>query len=110
MVKIRLQRVGSKNNAQYRVIAADSRSRRDGRFIEILGQYQPVAKSQQVVLKEERIIEWLGKGAQPTDTVRDLLKKSGVWTKFKQPEKVAAETATPAPAETVATEEAKAEA
>lgn len=85
MVKIRLQRVGSKNNPQFRVIASDARARRDGRFIEILGQYQPVAKEMQVSLNEEKILEWLAKGAQPTDTVKDLLKKSGIWEKFKNP-------------------------
>ncbi|MCE9500782.1 MAG: 30S ribosomal protein S16 [Leptospira sp.] len=82
MVKIRLQRIGTKNEPHYRIVAADHRSPRDGKFIDILGQYHPISKTNQVVVKDDEIIGWLKKGAQPTNTVRDLLKKSGVWKKY----------------------------
>ncbi|MCB1189991.1 MAG: 30S ribosomal protein S16 [Leptospiraceae bacterium] len=84
MVRIRLQRTGAKNEPHYRVVAADSNFPRDGRFIEILGHYHPVYKTGQTVFKEEKVVEWLKKGAQPTNTVKELLKKSGIWSKFTQ--------------------------
>ncbi len=73
-VKIRLRRMGARNNPFYRVVVADSRSPRDGRFIEELGYYDP--KSQPAVIKidKEKAAEWIKKGAQPTDTVKRLLK------------------------------------
>jgi small subunit ribosomal protein S16 len=83
LVKLRLQRTGSKNEPHYRIVAADSRFPRDGRFIEIVGQYHPIDKKEQVAVKEERVIDWLKKGAQPTNTVLGLLKKSGIWTKYQ---------------------------
>jgi small subunit ribosomal protein S16 len=83
LVKIRLQRTGSKNAPHYRIVAADSRFPRDGRFIEVVGQYHPINKENQVVVNEEKAVSWLKKGAQPTLTVKNILKKSGVWKKFK---------------------------
>ena len=71
--KIRLARVGSKKNPIYRVVVADARSPRDGRFIEIVGQYNPQTDPSTINLDEDRIRDWISKGAQPTDTVRRLL-------------------------------------
>ncbi len=75
-VKIRFKRMGSKKAPFYRVVVADSRSPRDGRFIDELGYYNPMTKETKI--DGEKAAEWIGKGAQPTDTVRGLLKKSGV--------------------------------
>jgi small subunit ribosomal protein S16 len=76
--KIRLARVGSKKNPIYRVVVADSRSPRDGRFIEIVGRYNPQTDPSTIDLNEEKIRDWIAKGAQPTDSVRRLLKSKGV--------------------------------
>ena len=73
-VKLRLTRVGSKKNPIYRVVAADSRSPRDGKFIEIVGRYNPQTDPSTIELNEEKIKAWLDKGAQPTESVRRLLK------------------------------------
>ena len=81
-VKIRLKRMGSKKRPFYRIVVADSRSPRDGRFIETVGTYNPLVAENQVTLKEERVLEWLSKGAQPSDTVRNILSKAGVMAKF----------------------------
>ena len=81
-VKIRLARTGRHNLALYRVVVADSRSPRDGRFIEILGTYNPNTKPATVSIKEEETLKWLNNGAQPTDTVRKLLKNEGIMNKF----------------------------
>ena len=75
MVKIRLRRLGAKKAPYYRVIVADSRSPRDGRFIEELGTYDPSADGEKIKLDLERAKYWISNGAQPTDTVRGLLKK-----------------------------------
>ena len=72
--KIRLARIGSKKNPIYRVVVADSRSPRDGRFIEIVGRYNPQTDPSTIDLDEDKIQAWLDKGAQPTDTVRRLMK------------------------------------
>ena len=77
-VKIRLRRVGRKNSPIYRIVVADSRSPRDGRFIEIVGSYTPRQGEQATNMKTERINHWLDNGAQPTDTVRSLLRKAGI--------------------------------
>ncbi len=82
-VKIRLARGGAKKKPFYRVVVADERFPRDGRFIETLGQYDPLHEQPLQNLQEERALEWLNKGAQPTDTVRRLLRTAGVWAKFK---------------------------
>ena len=83
-VKLRLKRMGAKNAPFYRVVAADARSPRDGRFIEELGYYNPKTEPATVSLKEEAILAWLNNGAQPTDTVRSLLSKAGIMTKFAE--------------------------
>jgi small subunit ribosomal protein S16 len=85
-VKIRLARGGAKKKPFYQVVVADERSPRDGRFIENLGQYDPKIDPPMINLKEERTLEWLQKGAQPTDTVRQILRRQGLWAKFKQPQ------------------------
>ena len=77
-VKLRLTRVGSKKNPVYRIVAADSRSPRDGKFLEIVGRYNPQTDPSTIELDEERIKDWLSKGAQPSSTVRRLLKVKGV--------------------------------
>ena len=82
-VKIRLARGGAKKMPFYQIVVADERSRRDGRFIEKLGQYDPRQEQSLLNLKEDRTLDWLNKGAQPTDTVRRLLRNAGVWAKFK---------------------------
>ena len=80
-VKIRLTRMGSKKKPYYRINIADSRSPRDGRFIETVGTYNPLVAENQVTLKEERVMEWLNNGAQPSDTVRNILSKAGIMKK-----------------------------
>jgi small subunit ribosomal protein S16 len=77
-VKLRLTRVGSKKNPVYRIVAADSRSPRDGKFLEIVGRYNPQTDPSTIELNEERIKDWLSKGAQPSATVQRLLKAKGV--------------------------------
>lgn len=77
-VRIRLTRMGSKKRPFYRIVIADSRARRDGRFIEIVGTYNPLKNPAEVTLKDERVRHWLGVGATPSDTVRSILKKNGV--------------------------------
>lgn len=75
MVKIRLHRVGAKKAPFYRIVVADSRCPRDGRFIEEIGTYDPMAESSKLKVDAERVKYWISNGAQPTDTVRGLLKK-----------------------------------
>ena len=77
-VKLRLTRVGSKKNPVYRIVAADSRSPRDGRFIEIVGRYNPQTDPSTIELDEQKVRDWLAKGAQPSSTVQRLLKAKGV--------------------------------
>ncbi len=86
-VKLRLKRMGSKARPFYRIVAADSRSPRDGRFIETVGTYNPIAKENQVTVDEEKAMKWLNKGAQPTDTVKSILSQTGVWAKYKNNKK-----------------------
>ena len=81
-VKLRLQRFGAHKNPQYRIVASDSRSRRDGKFIEILGSYNPIANPAKVVVNEEKVLALLNNGAQPTDTVKSILSKEGIIAKF----------------------------
>ena len=81
-VRIRLARHGRKKNPFYRLVVADSRSPRDGGFIEMLGTYNPMVNPAEVIVNEERALHWLGVGALPSDTAKVLLKKSGVWDKF----------------------------
>jgi small subunit ribosomal protein S16 len=77
-VKMRLTRVGSKKNPIYRVVIADSRSPRDGKFIEIVGRYNPQTEPSTIEFNEEKVKEWLGKGAQPSGPVQRLLKAKGI--------------------------------
>ena len=77
-VKLRLTRIGSKKNPIYRVVAADSRSPRDGKFIEIVGRYNPQTDPSTIELDEEKVTAWLEKGAQPTEPVRRLLKTQNI--------------------------------
>lgn len=82
-VKLRLKRMGSKQRPFYRIIAADSRFPRDGRFIETVGTYDPIKKEDNVTVDEEKALKWLNNGAQPTDTVKSILSQTGVWAKYK---------------------------
>jgi small subunit ribosomal protein S16 len=77
MVKIRLRRMGAKKNPYYRIVVADSLSPRDGRFIEEIGAYDPLAEPAKITVNAERAQYWIKNGAQPTDTVKALLKKAG---------------------------------
>jgi small subunit ribosomal protein S16 len=81
-VKLRLTRVGKTKQPQYRVIAADSRRARDGRFIEILGQYNPRTEPSTITIDNDKAVKWLMEGAQPTERVRKLLEISGAWAQF----------------------------
>jgi small subunit ribosomal protein S16 len=76
--RIRLARVGSKKNPIYRVVVADARSPRDGRFIEIVGRYNPQTNPSTIQLDEDKIKDWISKGAQPSDTVKRLMKTQGI--------------------------------
>lgn len=87
MVKIRLNRMGAKRQPFYRVVVADSHSPRDGRFIEIVGNYDPTKNPALVKIDEEKVISWIKKGAQPTDTVRSLLSKQGIMKKIHEERK-----------------------
>lgn len=82
-VKLRLKRMGAKQRPFYRIVAADSRSPRDGKFIEVVGTYQPIYKDNNINVDEEKALKWLNNGAQPTDTVKNILTKAGVWAKYK---------------------------
>jgi small subunit ribosomal protein S16 len=77
-VKIRLQRFGGKKKPFYRIVAADSRNKRDGRFLEVIGTYNPLTEPASVKIDEEKALKWLSEGAQPTDTVKNLFVKAGI--------------------------------
>ncbi len=81
-VKIRLKRMGSKKKPYYRVVVADSRSPRDGRFIDSIGTYDPTKNPAIITMDEEKALAWLSQGAQPSDTVRSLLSNKGIMEKF----------------------------
>ncbi len=81
-VKLRLKRMGAKQRPFYRIVAADSRSPRDGRFIETVGTYDPIKKPAIITIDEEKVMKWLNNGAEPTDTVRSIFKKEGIMAKF----------------------------
>jgi small subunit ribosomal protein S16 len=83
MVKIRLMRKGATKRPFYRVVVADSRSPRDGRFIENIGRYQPLEDPSLIEIDEDRALFWLGRGAQPTEQVTNLLRIQGIWDKFQ---------------------------
>ena len=82
-VKLRLMRMGKKKQPTYRLVAADGRSPRDGRFIEIVGTYDPRAEPSAIKVDNDKVVAWLQKGAQPTERVQRLLKISGAWEQFK---------------------------
>jgi small subunit ribosomal protein S16 len=86
-VKLRLVRVGKTKQPSYRVVAADARSPRDGRFIEILGQYNPRSEPSVVTIDNDKALKWLRQGAQPTDRVQKLLEISGAWAEFTDAKK-----------------------
>ena len=82
-VKLRLKRMGAKQKPFYRIVAADARSPRDGRFIETVGTYNPVAQPAEIKIDKELVLKWLNNGAQPTDTVASILRKEGIMKEFK---------------------------
>ncbi len=81
-VRIRLKRMGSKRNAFYRFVVADSRRSRDGSVIDNLGYYDPLTEPENVKIEEEKALEWLAKGAKPSNTVKSLFQKAGIMEKF----------------------------
>lgn len=81
-VKLRLKRMGAKKQPFYRIVAADSRSPRDGRFIETVGTYNPLTTPAEIKIDEELAMKWLKNGAAPTDTVKNIFSKAGIMTKF----------------------------
>ena len=91
-VRIRLRRLGAKKRPFYRVVVADQRSPRDGRFIEAIGKYHPLEDPSLIEIDEERALEWLNKGAQPSQAVQNLLRITGIWEKFsaQRPQKTPA--------------------
>lgn len=84
MVKLRLQRLGSHKRPYYRIVATQSTSPRDGRFIEVIGTYHPIEKENQLKVNEEKALKWLESGAQPTDTVKSLFTQVGIIKKFNE--------------------------
>ena len=86
-VKLRLRRMGAKQKPFYRIVAADSRSPRDGRFIEVVGTYNPIKNPAEITIKEDRVLSWLNNGAEPTETVRSILSNQGVMKKFADSKK-----------------------
>jgi small subunit ribosomal protein S16 len=81
-VKLRLKRMGAKKRPFYRIVAADSRSPRDGKFIEVVGTYNPLTEPVEIKIDEDKALKWLSDGAKPSDTVRDILSKAGIMKKF----------------------------
>ena len=88
-VHLRLTRMGRHKRPFYRVVAVDSRSRRDGRYIETVGTHDPLPDPAVTNLKPDRVLDWLQKGAQPSVTVRTLLRRSGIWKTFEESKKKA---------------------
>ncbi len=83
-VHLRLTRMGRHKRPFYRVVATDSRMPRDGRFLEVIGTYDPLKESDKASFKEDRVLDWLKKGAQPSDTVRSLLRKTGIYKALQE--------------------------
>lgn len=83
-VKLRLMRMGAKKRPFYRIVATDSRSRRDGEYLELVGTYNPISSEKDVKINEEVALKWLNNGAIPSDTVRNLLKEAGIMKKFAE--------------------------
>ena len=90
MVRIRLLRTGKRKQPAYRVVVSDQRSARDGRFVEVLGNYNPLTNPSEIKIDEERAMYWLSVGAQPSDSATALLKRTGIWQKHKAVRKAAA--------------------
>ena len=88
-VHLRLTRMGRHKRPFYRVVAADSQMKRDGRFLEIVGTYDPLKETDKASFKEDRVLDWLQKGAQPTDSVRALLRRTGVYKALAESKKLA---------------------
>lgn len=88
-VRIRLARIGRKKGPSYRVVVADSRKARDGRFIEILGIYQPLDQKTRIQVDEEKALQWMQKGAVPSETVKSIFRKKGIMRKFHEARKPA---------------------
>jgi small subunit ribosomal protein S16 len=84
MVRIRLRRVGAKNQPSYRIVAADKESPRDGRFLEILGFYNPRTEPATIQLKEDRIFDWMSKGAQPSESAVQVFRRAGLWERYER--------------------------
>jgi small subunit ribosomal protein S16 len=84
MVRIRLRRIGAKSQPSYRVVVADSESPRDGRFLEVLGFYNPRTEPATIQLKEDRIYDWISKGAQPSDSVQQLFRTAGTTERYNR--------------------------
>jgi small subunit ribosomal protein S16 len=97
MVKIRLMRKGAAKRPFYRVVVADARSPRDGRFIENIGKYHPLSDPSVIEIDADRALYWLSQGAQPTQQVRNLLERQGIWERFKTSQAGAASPASPTP-------------
>jgi len=93
LVKIRLRRVGKKKQPIYKIVVADSTQARSGKYIEAIGQYNPLVNPMIIEVNENRLFGWLKKGAQPTDTLRSLLKRKGLWLKWRLVKKGADEAA-----------------
>lgn len=85
--KIRLRRLGAKKNPFYRLVVADSNAPRDGRFIEEIGYYDPTKNPVVIKIDEEKVLQWLATGAQPSDTAKSLLRKAGIMAKFHETKK-----------------------
>lgn len=83
-VKIRLKRIGTKKKPFYRIVVADSRAPRDGKFIEEIGVYNPISEPKEIRIDDERAIKWLGEGAKPTETVNVLFKRNGIFEKYEE--------------------------
>lgn len=81
-VRLRLRRIGKKKMPQYHIVAADSRAARNGKFLEVVGRYEPLQNPMLIETKEERLLYWLKTGAMPTDTLRSLLQRNGMWLKW----------------------------
>jgi small subunit ribosomal protein S16 len=109
-VKLRLMRMGKKKQPTYRIVASDSRSPRDGRFIEIVGTYAPRSEPSVIEVDNARVVRWLAQGAQPTDRVRKILDISGAWSEFEAHKASGAGVPARAPKRAAAKNEPKAEA
>ena len=86
-VRIRLRRIGKKKMPMYQIVAADSRAARNGKFLEVVGRYEPLKNPMVITTREERLFHWLKNGALPTDTVRSLFQRSGIWIKWTMTKK-----------------------